>query len=78
MADKTLLTCLFCRNYVFFTGDRGYSEYTPGYDATMYCSAGKWEMESYEDTTESLRSKFLMAASCPSFELISNEEIYGK
>jgi hypothetical protein len=78
MGNKTLLTCIFCRHYKFFPGDLGYSEYTPGYDATMYCGEGKWEMESYEDTTESLRSKLLKAVNCPSFELVPDEEIYGK
>ena len=35
--------CVFCKNWDFNGGDPGYSELTPGYDASMRCAKRMWD-----------------------------------
>ena len=62
--------CWACK-YIFFDGGSpGYSEYTPGYGASIICTKNKWDISYLEDETlETFRDKLTMAKSCELFEL---------
>lgn len=60
--------CLFCQKFIYLAGDRGYSEMTPGYDATIRCSLLLWELDFYVDEEEDFRTKMLTAETCELFE----------
>lgn len=71
--DKPLLrpgtVCWSCKHFSFSTGDSGYSEYTPGYDASMRCAKDVWNFSftnggSQEDLEKSLKT----AETCTKFE----------
>ena len=34
--------CVFCKHWSFSGGEPGYSEMTPGSDASMYCDKNMW------------------------------------
>jgi len=36
--DNSERLCLFCTNFSWESGDAGWSELTPGYDASIECS----------------------------------------
>lgn len=61
-------TCLLCKHFHWTVGDYGYSEYTPGYDATMGCGEKKWDIDFYEDYEPTFRKKMLQAETCDAFE----------
>ena len=60
--------CLFCKEFYFDSGSPGYSELTPGWDSTMECLKRHWELDNYDDTTETFRGKLLKAGACDDFE----------
>jgi hypothetical protein len=62
-------TCILCKHIYMHPSCRGYSEYTPGYDATIGCQLGKWYVSLHRDTTETYRAKLLSAKDCDQFEL---------
>lgn len=35
--------CVFCKHWHFYGGDQGFSELTPGSDASMDCSKHHWD-----------------------------------
>lgn len=61
-------TCILCESIVMHPGDIGYSEMTPGYDASIICNKGKWRVNLYMDSTEVYRAKLLTAENCELFE----------
>ena len=48
----------------FSPGDSGYSEYTPGYDCTIYCEKHQWNFNTLDESTTSAREKFNTANKC--------------
>ena len=60
--------CILCKELRYSSGDRGYSEYTPGFDAQIECKKGHWRWEEYEDDAENFRRKMLSATDCPDYE----------
>jgi hypothetical protein len=60
--------CVFCKHWDFYGGSQGYSEMTPGSDASMSCSKGHWERWCLHDTGESdFRRIILTAQTCPDY-----------
>ena len=59
--------CVFCKHFVFIEGDYGYSEYTPGYDATFRCNKSLLDIDLCDMTTEDFREKILTAKKCPKY-----------
>jgi len=67
--------CVICRSFYFDGGSPGYSELTPGSDASMSCSAGMWDKKAgcgYFDLThigsaKEYRELIRQAATCPLF-----------
>jgi len=59
--------CLFCEHIYFSPGYPGYSEYTPGADAAMWCKKNLVDFDLWEETTETYRLKMLTAVNCPEF-----------
>ena len=66
--------CIFCKHWAFDGGEPGYSEMTPGMDASMNCLKGRWRTTSsrgfrlYElDSPEDFRAKIKQAEKCPDY-----------
>ena len=68
IAENVPLTCLFCKHVQWYSGNRGYSEYTPGWNASIECWKKGWEWggSGYEDE---LMTKLTQAQTCDMFEL---------
>lgn len=71
--------CVFCKHWEFNGGSPGYSEMTPGMNASMDCRKRKWADEKRRrwvggfDITdcmseEDFRRLILKARTCPSYE----------
>lgn len=60
--------CLFCEHFCFVTGTRDYSDVTPGEDVELYCGAGVWRLDAYDDGESVLISHMLTARSCDKYE----------
>ena len=68
MVIKARKVCLLCEHFNFTGKQRGYSEYTPGYDASMNCTKGKWYAEELGLLTEKQFYKYMhMAEKCKLF-----------
>lgn len=67
--------CLFCNYMYFSSGYPGYSEYTPGAEAQLYCMKNRWDViDKFDDLHESL----LMAEHCEDYSIDSwAKERYG-
>lgn len=61
--------CWSCKHFSFMTGDSGYSEYTPGYAASMSCSKNVWNFSFEGDSQEDLERTLKTAERCTKFEL---------
>lgn len=62
--------CIFCRHWEFSGGERGYSEVTPGADATMGCARGHWGNRFYVDDLygpDEFRAKIKLAETCEDY-----------
>ena len=60
-------TCIDCEHWLFDSGEPGWSEYTPGVDASSSCRRGHWTMD--ENTTEDgYRDHLRTARKCKDFE----------
>lgn len=66
-------TCILCKQIAMYSGGHGYSECTPGYDASIRCDKGKWEVDLYMDSTPEYRAKLLSAENCDLFEEYQEE-----
>jgi len=60
--------CLFCEEFCFSMGEPGYSAWTSGDDARIYCEANHWEMNS-GDNELLYRMNLLRGLTCPDFLL---------
>jgi len=67
--------CLFCKHFVFSPGDAGYSEYTPGYEASMDCNIHDLDIDLHAETEASYRAKVLTAQTCDDF--VVTEQMRG-
>lgn len=63
--------CLFCEHFYLSTGEPGYSDMTPGSDMTIRCLKGYWDVDNYEDTTETYRQKLLTAKTCKDYKQVA-------
>jgi len=66
-ADRSV--CWFCKHFTFSPSQPGYSEWTPGSDAAIYCGKSVWDMDLENETEDSFREKLSTAAVCPKFEV---------
>jgi len=67
VTNKICKTCILCEHMHYSSGDHGYSEYTPGYTASISCSKGHWDIDTYMDSDDEVRDKMQMAETCPGF-----------
>jgi len=63
MSDRICVTCV---HFNIDMGSPGYSEMTPGTDASIGCLMGKWRMSNYGDTAE-YRKHIAKAATCEDY-----------
>lgn len=68
MKEYDKLYCVDCKHFYFSSGSPGYSEYTPGSDASLGCTKQKWEYEPNNDTDQSFRKKMKTADNCEEYE----------
>jgi hypothetical protein len=61
--------CVWCRYFSVDMGEPGYSEVTPGVDASVMCLRNHWSMEWY-DGNGKYRKHILKAETCPDWEEI--------
>lgn len=62
--------CVMCEHWDFDGGEPGYSELTPGYDASMDCRKGHWgkRFRIYDISgPEGFRKQISMAETCPDY-----------
>ena len=59
--------CVLCKYFLFSMGSPGYSDMTPGSDASISCMKLHWEMSNYGDVDE-YRANIIMADTCPDYE----------
>jgi uncharacterized Fe-S radical SAM superfamily protein PflX len=62
--------CVFCQNWYFSGGEPGYSEMTPGSNASMGCTKGhygRWFKLSTLDGEDAFRSIIQKAETCPDY-----------
>lgn len=63
--------CVFCKHWQFSGGSPGYSEMTPGTDASMDCNKGHYGRSfTLQDLygEEDFRAKIKLAEACPDYE----------
>lgn len=61
-------TCIECKQFKFFAGSPGYSEYTPGFDWNASCGKDHWRLDGNDYPTEDeYRRALLTARSCSDF-----------
>lgn len=60
--------CWSCKHFHFQGGDAGYSEYTPGYSASMYCGKNEWHFDFDNASQADLEKTLKTAETCPRFE----------
>lgn len=60
--------CIMCKHFYFNTGEPGYSEETPGYDAEMGCHRDLIEIDLMNTSTDSYRKSILTADTCPEYK----------
>lgn len=60
--------CIFCKHFVFDNATSGFSELTPGDQASIYCDKNHWELDFYDDNVNAFREKIKKGESCKDFE----------
>lgn len=61
--------CVLCKHLCWMEGEAGYSEYTPGCDAAMYCSKKHWNGGDFNSMTlKEYRSYMLTAETCKDYQ----------
>lgn len=68
--DKRERLCLFCTNFRWSEGCHGWSELTPGYDASIECSKYVWDVYLNDMDTETFRKLMLTAQTCEHYHCI--------
>ena len=61
-------TCLDCKELCYSTGGPGYSEVTPGWDASLSCNKNYWVYDAFNDELPRLRAKLYSSRTCPDFK----------
>ena len=59
--------CLQCK-HMRADYDGGYSEYTPGDGATLWCSENHWRLNNHNIEVKALRDNTELANTCADFE----------
>ena len=62
------MVCWSCKYFNFDNGSPGYSEWTPGWSAKMWCSEGIWEFDFEVDDAGELQPSLQKAENCEEFE----------
>lgn len=70
---KIIRTCILCEHIYMSPGSPYYPHRTPGDDAEIGCSKGRWIVYLYRDSTEIYRRKLLSATNCDLFEIYKEE-----
>ena len=65
---------IFCDKFRFNTGDYGYSEYTPGTDASMDCMKSVWDFNFMEDSHEEFVKTLRTAETCEHFVYVDKSK----
>ena len=65
---KECSTCLECAHMSYQAAEPGWSEYTPGWDATIDCMKNHWAYDAFNDNLSSLHVKLYMSRSCDDFK----------
>ena len=60
--------CYSCKRFSMLTAEPDYSEFTPGCEWYMGCSALVWEFNPYEDDVNKFRKCLESALECAFFE----------
>lgn len=75
MKKSQNLVCLFCKYFYFDGGSPGYSEYTPGCNASMCCNKGHWDMWNLLDYHRiDLKTNMKKAQHCDDYEASKDED----
>ena len=56
--------CLFCEHFYVEPACQGWSVLTPGWDLTVECDLGHWEIRIYNDYANEYRVKLQTAKDC--------------
>ena len=62
-----MATCLCCYHFNAYDASPGYSEYTPGSPASIYCGRDHFEFDEY-DAAAFFKRLHDLGATCPDFE----------
>ena len=68
--------CVQCEHFYFDGGDRGYSEFTPGSEAVIECTAGVWSMTNSGygvNNRKEFRLNISKAETCDKFQEAKDE-----
>lgn len=66
--------CIFCTQFRFRTGDYGYSEYTPGSNASMECAEDVWDFDFMSNTQEEFVETLRTAETCEHFVYVDKSK----
>ena len=66
MSDKGR-NCILCEHFWFSLSDSGYSEWTPGSEASMQCCKNHWDLDFELHGREDLRKALLTANTCSDY-----------
>lgn len=56
--------CWWCQHCYFSQAEPDWSEVTPGWNATLECTKGHWEIDFYKDDLPDLRANMQRAETC--------------
>ena len=62
------IVCWSCKHFNFSSGDAGYSQYTPGYSASMDCAKNVWDFSFNNSSQAELEKTLKTAETCKKFE----------
>lgn len=65
---KDRSTCWLCRHFYFDGGSPGYSDLTPGSNASFECDKGVWEIDLYQESEITMHEKLSTSQRCLYFE----------
>lgn len=70
--------CIDCNHFSFSPGEPGYSELTPGWEASMSCSQCHWNVRLDNITEEEYRLTLHTAMICPDFNEAPDVQLFKK
>lgn len=62
-------TCILCKYFSFDTGERSWSEYTPGWSAEIRCEKDVWKIDMEDCSQLHYRRCMITAEKCEHFTL---------